>query len=49
MIEFEVFAAKEEERKQIELEEQNLIRSEIKKLMNKKQLASVAFGLPKVA
>jgi hypothetical protein len=36
MIEFEVFAAKEEERKQIELEEQNLIRSEIKKLMNKK-------------
>ncbi len=36
MIEFEVFAAKEEERKQIELEKQNIIRREIKKLMNKK-------------
>ena len=49
MIEYEVFAAKEEERKQIEQEEHNLIRSEIKKLINKKQLASVAYGLPKVA
>jgi hypothetical protein len=36
MIEYEVFAAKEEERKQIEQEEHNLIRSEIKKLINKK-------------
>lgn len=36
MIEYEVFTAKEEERKQVELEEQNIIRNEIKKLINKK-------------